>query len=254
MPALSAQLYTVRDSLQTRTAIVESLGKLRAIGYRFVEVSSLEHIPAPETKSMLDSAGLRASAAHFDFGPLLANLEDILAQCRVLGTENIILSMMPEAYAQDGEAGFRRFIDEAIPLCEQVHAAGFTISYHNHNFEFARFDGRVALDWIFEATAAHHLGAEIDTYWIQMGGGDPVEWIRKAAGRMPAVHCKDFAVDMWTPVVAEVGHGNLKWTEIIPACRAAGVEWFVVEQDECRRDPFESLRLSYAFLNTYGLR
>lgn len=253
MPALSAQLYTVRSFLQMPAEIVESLRKIRAIGYRFVEISSLDHIPAPEVKSLLDNAGLQVSGIHFDFEPLLANLETCLDQCRILGTKNLILCMMPEAYAQQGRAGFQRFIDEAIPLCEQIYAAGFALSYHNHNYEFTRFDGRPALDWIFEATKPHHLGAEIDTHWIQMGGGNPAAWIRKVAGRMNSVHLKDFAVDMWTPIFAEVGQGNLNWDEIIPACRETGVEWFVVEQDECRRDPFESLKISYEFLKTFGL-
>lgn len=253
MPAISVQLYTVRNFLQTPEDVAESLKKIRAIGYRFVEVSSLEHVPAPEIKSMLDDAGLQVSAIHFDFEPLLTNLEICLEQCRILGTKNIILVMMPEAYAQQGRAGFQRFIDEAIPLCEKIHAAGLTISYHNHNYEFTRFDGRPALEWIFEATASHHLGVEIDTHWIQMGGGDPVAWIRKVAGRMNSVHLKDFTVDMWTPIFAEVGQGSLNWNEIIPACHETGVEWFVVEQDECRRDPFESLKLSYEFLKTFGL-
>ncbi len=253
MPALSAQLYTVRNFLQAPADAAASLKKIRAIGYRFVEISSLEHISAPEIKTMLDEAGLQVSAIHFDLAPLLANLDECLTQCRIFDTKNIILSMMPEAYAQEGREGFQRFIDETIPLCEKVHAAGLTISYHNHNYEFTRFDGRLALDWIFESTAAHHLDLEIDTYWIQMGGGNPVAWIRKVAGRMNSVHLKDFTVEMWTPIFAEVGQGNLNWSEIIPACHEAGVEFFVVEQDECRRDPFESLKLSYEFLKTFGL-
>lgn len=254
MPAISVQLYTVRNFLTTPAEVAASLKKIRAIGYRFVEISSLDHLPAPEVKSLLDEADLQVSGIHFDFEPLLADLDAILEQCRVLGTKNLILCMMPESYAQQGRAGFQRFIEEVIPLCEKIHAAGFALSYHNHNYEFTRFDGRPALDWIFEATAAHHLGAEIDTHWIQRGGGDPVAWIRKVAGRMNSLHLKDFTVDMWTPIFAEVGQGNLNWDEIIPAALQAGVEWFVVEQDECRRDPFDSLKLSYEFLKTFGLQ
>ena len=28
---------------------------------------------------------------------------------------------------------------------------------------------------------------EIDVYWVQSGGADPLEWIRKVAGRMKKV-------------------------------------------------------------------
>jgi hypothetical protein len=45
----------------------------------------------------------------------------------------------------------------------------------------------------------------------------------------------------------------LEWPEIIEACRQAGVEYAAVEQDICRRDPFESLAISYRNLTKLGL-
>ena len=51
-------------------------------------------------------------------------------------------------------------------------------------------------------------------------------------------------------VMAEVGEGNLNWPAILQACREIGVEWYAVEQDVCRRDPFESLKISYENLRT----
>lgn len=40
----------------------------------------------------------------------------------------------------------------------------------------------------------------------------------------------------------------MNYKEIINVCRETGVEWFVVEQDVCRRDPFESLEISLRYL------
>jgi sugar phosphate isomerase/epimerase len=54
--------------------------------------------------------------------------------------------------------------------------------------------------------------------------------------------------------MAEVGEGNLNWPAILQACREAGVEWYAVEQDECQRDPFESLKISYDNLKAMGLQ
>ena len=52
------------------------------------------------------------------------------------------------------------------------------------------------------------------------------------------------------PVMAPIGEGNLPWAEsILPACRKAGVRWYAVEQDVCRRDPFDCLRASFDFLS-----
>ena len=46
------------------------------------------------------------------------------------------------------------------------------------------------------------------------------------------------------PVMAEVGEGNLNWQSIIESCIYAGTEWYIVEQDVCQRDPFDSLKIS----------
>jgi len=39
---------------------------------------------------------------------------------------------------------------------------------------------------------------------------------------------------------------------VLAACREAEVRWLIVEQDECRRDPFESLAISRRNLAALG--
>jgi sugar phosphate isomerase/epimerase len=52
--------------------------------------------------------------------------------------------------------------------------------------------------------------------------------------------------------MAEVGEGNLNWPAILAACKSAGVEHLLVEQDICYRDPFDSLELSLRNLKEMG--
>ena len=79
----------------------------------------------------------------------------------------------------------------------------------------------------------------------RLRGGDPAAWIRKVAGRIPCVHLKDMGVsNAREPFMMEVGEGNLNWPEILKACKAAGVKWYIIEQDVCYRDPFDSLETS----------
>ncbi len=81
-----------------------------------------------------------------------------------------------------------------------------------------------------------------------------MQWIRKVSGRIPCVHIKDMAI---TPdkqqLMAEIGEGNLNWEGIFSACREAGVEWYIVEQDICQRDPFQSLEISLNNLKGMGM-
>jgi sugar phosphate isomerase/epimerase len=109
---------------------------------------------------------------------------------------------------------------------------------------------------LFDRTDPRQVQAELDTYWIQHGGGDPAAWIRRYAGRVPLLHLKDMCI---TPQgeqrYAEVGAGNLNWPAILAAAADAGVECYIVEQDECyARDPFDSVALSFRFLHSLGLR
>jgi len=131
---------------------------------------------------------------------------------------------------------------------------GLCLGYHNHSFELERFNGRTGLEILYEESDPRFLQSEIDTYWIQHGGGDPAAWIRKLAGRAPVVHLKDMAVIENKPTFAEVGEGNLNWPAILAACREAGTEWYVVEQDTCQGDPFDSLATSYRNLRAMGVQ
>ncbi|MEC0227537.1 hypothetical protein [Paenibacillus alba] len=66
-----------------------------------------------------------------------------------------------------------------------------------------------------------------------------------------AIHLKDMAIIQDHAVTAEIGEGNMNYGKLIQTCRDTGVEWYVVEQDECRRDLFESLAISYRNLQAY---
>ena len=44
---------------------------------------------------------------------------------------------------------------------------------------------------------------------------------------------------------AEIGIGNLDIKNIIKEAKNSGCRWYVVEQDECKGDPFNSLEISY---------
>ena len=70
---------------------------------------------------------------------------------------------------------------------------------------------------------------------------------------MPVVHLKDMVIVEDEQAAAEVGEGNLNWPAILQACQYAEVEWYAVEQDICRRDPFDSLRISYENLRGMGV-
>lgn len=256
---LAAQLYTVRDHTKTVADLAESMRKVRAIGYRAVQVSAIGAVSDADVRRIADDNALTICATHVAYEQLLNNLDAVIAQHRLWGCRHVAIGSMPTEF-RGTEDGFRRFADIGSRIGEKLAAAELTFSYHNHSFEFFKFGARTGLDILYAESDPRFLQAELDTFWIQHGGADPTHWIARMKDRMPIVHLKDMALargdEPWRPVqvFAEIGAGNMNWDAILAACAAAGVEWYAVEQDICQRDPFESLAISYRFLNTMGLQ
>jgi sugar phosphate isomerase/epimerase len=128
------------------------------------------------------------------------------------------------------------------------------LTYHNHHLEFRKLDGKLILDRIYSETNPNNLQGEIDTYWVQFGGGDPAGWCRCLKNRLPLLHLKDFRInDDNVPEFAEIGQGNLNIPDIIKASEESGCEWFIVEQDKWPGDPFESIKISFDYLKTLAV-
>ena len=74
--------------------------------------------------------------------------------------------------------------------------------------------------------------------------------IEKLSGRIKINHLKDMAyLRDAGPYITEIGNGNLYWDGIIETALNSGVEHFVVEQDSCPGDPFDSLKISSDYLH-----
>jgi len=244
-----AQLYTVREFTKTEEDFRKTLRKIKEIGYETVQVSAIGPIAPEKVKEAADEAGLTICATHIGFDRLKDDLDRVIAEHRLWGTRYVGLGSMPQPYRSSRE-GYFAFVKEIAPIAERLKAEGLQFVYHNHRFEFEKFDGgRTGLDILIEETDPEAFGIELDVFWAQAGGGQVTDWIRKVRGRMAVVHLKDMAIVGDQAVTAEIGEGNMNMQDIVRACRETGVEWFVVEQDDCRRDPFESLAISYRRLS-----
>lgn len=242
---IAAQLYTVRAHTRTPEDLRETLRKIAAIGYKAVQVSAIGPIAPERTKAYADEAGLRICATHVGMDRLKDDLDAVIREHKLWDCRYVGLGSMPEAY-RAGREGYEAFVREIAPIARRLRENGLQFVYHNHRFEFARVDGeRIGMDYLLQETDPSDTGFELDVYWAQAGGGTAADWVRKVNGRMAVVHLKDMAIVADAAVTAELGEGNMDISGIVAACREIGVEWYVVEQDDCRRDPFESLAISF---------
>jgi len=245
---LAAQLYSIRDFLKTPADIAASLKKIRAIGYQAIQVSGMGPIAEEELVKLCRDNGLTICATHEPSNKILNEPQAISARLKKLGCP---ITAYP--YPSDINFGTLESIKD---LCRRLNAAGKVLHdagqilcYHNHQVEFQRLDGKPVMEIIYAETDPRYLQGEPDTYWIQYGGADPVEWCKQLKGRLPIVHLKDYMVKPDKSITySEIGYGNLNWKKIIAACEATNCLWYAVEQDECPGDPFESLKKSFDYL------
>jgi sugar phosphate isomerase/epimerase len=244
-----AQLYTLRQFTKNEEDFRRTLRKVKEIGYETVQVSAIGPIAPERVKAAADEAGLGICATHIGYDRLRNELDQVIAEHRLWNCRYVGLGSMPPQF-RSAKEGYQTFVREIAPIAKRLHEEGLQFVYHNHRFEFEKFDGdRTGLDILIEETDPAAFGIELDVFWAQAGGGQVTDWIRKIKGRMAVVHLKDMAIVGDQAVTAEIGEGNMNIRDIVNACRETGVEWYVVEQDDCRRDPFESLAISYRRLS-----
>jgi sugar phosphate isomerase/epimerase len=260
---IGAQLYTLRDFLKTPQDIAHTCARVKKMGYDAVQVSALGPIEVVELAKILDGEGLVCAATHKpmdDMKDTAAILDYHAAlKCRYTAIGGFGWGGKPLAEWQ-------AFARDYSLIARTLSAKGLAVGYHNHAHELARVADSamtVPLDLLVK-TLDPSAWFEIDTYWIAFGGGDPAAWIDRVAasaagnggGRIPCVHFKDMRIspDMKDHKMCEVGDGNLNWPRILEACKAAGVEWYLVERDSGDLDPFDSLKISLENLRAMGLQ
>ena len=146
-----------------------------------------------------------------------------------IGCPRVIVPFMPEADRVTADH-VRRFAADLGTFAERFVAHGLRFGYHNHSFEFAAFEGTTI--WaILQDDLSPDVDLEIDVYWAAGGGQDPAALIQANAGRVKTLHMKDRGAG---PAFADApaGQGTLDFPAIVAAGRAAGVEWYIAEQDD----------------------
>ncbi len=247
---LGAQLYTVRDFCNTPADVAETLKKVADIGYESVQLSGVCELDPAWFRHELEKNGLSCPLSHTKPLRLLNELDRVIEEHNVFGGRYIGLGMFEFDESADGQRyeDFRRLYH---PVMQKIKDAGYSFQYHNHNIEFQHIDGKCILEKLAGDFTADEMGFILDTYWVQVSGGDPASWIRRLKGRVPTLHLKDCDFERkYMPV----GEGNMDFDAILSSAEDAGTEYLFVEQDDCYgEDPFGCLERSFRNLKALGV-
>lgn len=246
---IAAQMFSFRNYIKTSAGVRNTFRRLKQMGYDAIQLSSsIAPMPTADLAAMLHDEGLTAPTSHSLAQTIIEEPEKEAARLLELGCRHTAYPF--PHWRPTGEGEVIALAHELNEAAKKFRAAGVTLAYHNHSVEFERFNGRTMLEILY--AEAPELDAELDTYWVQKGGADPVRWIEKLAGRQEVLHLKDYGMkpfcDCNGSVMMPVGEGNLDWKRILDAADRAGVCCWVVEHDGDTSDPFGSFASSIRFL------
>ncbi len=247
---LGAQLYSVRNTTQTPEAYLETMKRIKEIGYENVQLSGAAPMDAAYLAQVSRELDLPIVCTHVAFDRIVNDTEALIAEHKTFGSPVIGIGSMPSQFRKT-KGGLEAFLKEMEEPVKKIQAAGLNFSYHNHHFEFVKedeADEKIIFDRFLESCPTWHF--ILDTYWVEYAGYSALEYIKKVGGkRLFNIHFKDMDRDEKKSICA-CGRGLLDFTAIAALCKEEGVVNVLVEQDNAPNAPdaFEEMKYSYRHL------
>lgn len=251
--AMGIQLFTIRDAVAKN--LEGALERLAALGYSNLEIygynGSFFGKTAKEFKKILSNTGLKVISSHHmsgmamkGEGTLTQGWDKAVEDLHSLGAKYMACAyLLPE---ERTEASYKSLPAILETAAKKAKPAGIQFAYHNHDFEFEKLENGLAYDYIIKNTSPGLVNMELDLYWINKAGHDPVAYFNKYPGRFPLWHVKD--MEAGTKDITEVGNGTINFDRIFAARQKAGLKYWFVEQDISKGDIFDSIKTSRAYL------
>jgi len=248
--SIAVQMYTLRSLIKTQGDFLEICKQVSQIGYQGIEITDMRSLMrAHELRDSVGKLGLKIVAVHVPMEELENNFDLVTTYYAAAGVHQIVMPWLDEKRRRSS-ADWLGVAQELAKISDRLIRRGMALSYHNHNFEFTRYDGKTGMDIILNNTVPEKVRWEADTYWIKYADMDPVALIRRNSHRISLLHCKDMAPGH-DKRFAPVGTGILDWMNIFLAASAAHIQWLIVEQDDCYgASPLEAIRTSFQNLKS----
>lgn len=256
------QLYTIRDAMAADLA--GTLKKVSDLGFKNLELASYAdgkfYGKTPkEFKKMVNDLGMDIPSSHTQVeskGITIDNAKKMADDHAELGVKYCVMPWVNEP--DRNVETYKRMVGDWNQVGKIMKEVGIQFCYHNHNFEFASIDGVVPYyDIYMHEMDADLIKFELDLFWANKAGQDPVEMFKKYPGRFPLLHMKDMHTKQepfYTIIkddIAPVGTGVIDFKAILAAKETGGVKLLFVEDDnQGNGKPFDSIGTSINNMTT----
>ncbi|MGI9531523.1 sugar phosphate isomerase/epimerase family protein [Lutimonas sp.] len=250
---IGLQLWSVKDDMKNDPKA--TVAKVGAMGYKFVEAAGYADgkfygMSPVEFKKLCEDSGLQFLGSHTGqnlpskerWDETMAWWDKAIDAHAAAGVTWIVQPWMGgEGYASlDGLKKYMEYFNAVGAKCK---AKGIYFGYHNHDKEFTtEFDGKPVFDHMIELSDPDKMMFQLDLYWINHGGKDPLKYFEKYPGRFMLWHIKD---------ETELGEsGTMDFNTIFKHKKESGLKYGIVEVEKYNFTPLESVQKSLEYMRT----
>jgi sugar phosphate isomerase/epimerase len=232
------QLYSLRDYF--RTDIENSLKTISDWGITTVEGGDTYGMDETKFRNLLSKYNLETISIGADYEELKNNPKAVAEKAKRYGARFVMCAWIPHN-------GNRFTIDDIKASTAVFNQAGnilkkegITLAYHAHGYEFRPHEYGTLFDYM--AQNAKNFSFEMDVFWVQHGGENPLALLEKYPDFVVMLHLKDMqkgvvgnttgSEDVETNVV--LGTGQVDIAGIVKKARELGVRYMFIEDESSR--------------------
>lgn len=242
------QLYSLREDMPKDPKGI--LKQVASFGYKQVEgfegpMGIYWGMINKEFKKFMDDLGMQFVATHCNIDK---DFEKKAAEAAEIGMKYLIC---PSRGGRKTADDFKKVAEDFNAKGEICKKNGIRFAYHNHEYSFKEIDGQFPQDIMMKNTDPALVDFEMDIYWVVTGNQDPVAWLKKYPNRFQLGHVKDRikgATERGASCV--LGTGSIDYPSLIKDAKAAGMNYFIVEQERYdNTTPLEAAKADALYMN-----
>jgi sugar phosphate isomerase/epimerase len=232
---LGVEAYTFRKSFPIN--VVKTLDTIQMMGFTEMEGGS-EGMDPGAFKKLCNDRGISITSYGTDFGNLIKAPDSAAHMAKELGAKFLMCAWIPHkgAFTIDDA---KNAVDVFNKAGKVLKDSGITFCYHAHGYEFQPYENGTLLDYLIKNTNPEYVSFEMDIFWIQFGGGDPVTLLKKYGDRWKLIHLKDMRkgtvknLSGGTSVENDVslGTGEIDIPNILRESKKIGIQHYYIEDE-----------------------
>lgn len=222
---LGLQLYSLREDFARDPEA--TLLRVPELGFGAIETAGDYGWDHEQWTKLMKDTGLKATGCHLSLDQLTEHYEKSVEFARMLGADFATLPSIPkESQTREGYLQIAGLLNELAP---RLAKEDLQLLYHHHDFEFSALkEGGTGMEILLTETDPALVGFEIDTYWVERGGLNSLDFISQNQARIKALHLKDYskAIGMDT----SVGAGDIEFPAILEIAKRH--DWALIVEYE----------------------